>query len=442
MSNSWERHLTKNQESLYKSESEEDSIGNPFANNQINVMSYKKDSEILDRRATGDSVTYQIDQYDRRHILRGACLRFRLPPLKVKTAHSQNVQIAWCPDIAHAIVELAQFKIDGDVKAQLDSISLIHHFQWLYETGSSSSEKRQVENRRIGNVPELVNFSNFLPKYSIYSHQPWFFSQGTILAFPLRKLYHGIYQNLEFVYFYRRAISKLLRIRIREDEFSQWNEISFDEAREYLEGIPQDGLLPIPEIDCSYGIMGEKMINWFTTCAPESSRQIRYQTLKRISSDVVTRKSDLVVNLTNNCPCLSMMWSVLNQRQKEKNHHTCFLDSRGQVPIEKCSLMMMYDTEKDIFRDDAEYFSEGNIRDFSSSPLSKGHHGYSFALSTSSLDSDSTIEFEQGRQAKLRCSFSRDSSEEDDFSLEVTLQEIHQMKIVPEGNHWKIVYVF
>jgi hypothetical protein len=105
-----------------------------------------------------------------------------LPSVRVKDDRRNRVQICWTKNPFHNMIEHGMLKLDGDLGPQIPQGWLDVHSQHFMKPGAGFRKKY---NSMIGNEKCLTSWSTSLPKFSISSPQPWYFSESICNAMPL-----------------------------------------------------------------------------------------------------------------------------------------------------------------------------------------------------------------------------------------------------------------
>lgn len=434
--------MSVSQASLYTIDDERDS-GCPFANDQTKTMAYFPHTTVIAPVLVTEMFSYDMDSAAKFDFLLLSALDFKTVPVKVKPEFQMNHRIAWTPDLGFNIVESAELVIDGDVHQTLTASSLKHAFQFFYLSNSDSHNKRSTSDRSNGNDPALTNWSTSLPETEIISEQPWSYSRGSIIAFPLNKLYPGLYKTLKQNYRFRLEIAQLLRMqRLVENEFGDtWVDIPFDKSILVMDNYPVNGELPVPSLLCEYISLSDEAADYFRECSEARFREFVVPTFTSFTSaqnSVFSTGAPISRKLVGSNPCTAIMWSVSDVNQEALNNRSANLTSLGREPIKSCTLNYTDRTEKFIFRrEPACHFNRGiHMRKFRSAPIRPGFYGWSVALDSGSLDADSTIEFNTERQFCLDCELVQKLPEESssEFRLDVTAVELKKYAIVPSDD--------
>jgi hypothetical protein len=125
-------------------------------------------------------------------------VRIVLPALNANETVSVNFQqedryptvdaFAWCPEIGHAIIESVAVEIGGQ---EIDK----HYSEWLHiwKELTLPPEHLNGYNEMIGNVPEMVNFTETKDEFVLYVPLKFWFCRHTGNSIPIVSLqYHDI----------------------------------------------------------------------------------------------------------------------------------------------------------------------------------------------------------------------------------------------------------
>lgn len=254
-----------------------------------------------------------------------------LPEIKTK---SDSIRAAWPKDIFIHLIKSSTFNQDDEIKSTLTggSIDINHNF---FET----NHVREMEKQARGNVPELTEFSTFLPEYHLDFVQPWFYNIHTSNAFPLifNEKKEG---RTKHVYDFRRKLSELLRIQVFNDVTQEWVDVKFDQSY-----ITDEKLLEInkPQLSAIYSILTEKEKEaYLSDCDKFKEHKIyRWTEYVYLNKDVFKTIGDTYeLNIKTSTPCFALFWFPDNRRcthlNNFGNYTTDMKDSEnGQNPIVK-----------------------------------------------------------------------------------------------------------
>lgn len=146
-------------------------------------------------------------------------LRVKLPAVRVKTEHQQDVRIAYHHKVGHNIVDYIYPSIAGTRLPGLNTHSLNVYVENFTMPGD---EHKILES--IGAVPRLEDWHSDLPPYELSPMLPFFWHWHSTKAMPIHML--DEHSEFKLIAKFRLRLSQLLRMQIRKD--GQWVEITPD----------------------------------------------------------------------------------------------------------------------------------------------------------------------------------------------------------------------
>ena len=142
-----------------------------------------------------------------------------IPAMKVKEEFSNTTQICHCRYPGHVKIESAHLYHGSDLAGSLDNVTLDQHAQFQIPEG-----RRPFYRRMVGDLDEYTTWNKDLPSFTVSVPQPWYFC--TIPGAELRL--NSKTQTL-LTYVYREDPTATLRMRIRENEDSEYKEVNIEE---------------------------------------------------------------------------------------------------------------------------------------------------------------------------------------------------------------------
>lgn len=175
------------------------------------------------------------------HYLKDLTLHQTFPPLRVKDEYKGKVEIRYPHNLGNCGVEVANAYYGESKVGYLDTICLDIVLQ--FHTDPGQTELNRVN---VGNLPYLEQWSSVLPRHTTITKQPFYFGDHMMFSIPLL-LING---KVTFKYKLRNRLSKILKMRQRADEKSDWKEIPFNSF--FLVDTASDATLPLPDMYGTY----------------------------------------------------------------------------------------------------------------------------------------------------------------------------------------------
>lgn len=183
------------------------------------------------------------------HALLSTRLRQEIPKATLRDEYRDSHRMAWCKNMGHNIIVEGVIKRDErPTQAPITSVAMDLNLQFFIAPAD-----RPAYRKKIGTVPELVNWSTELSEYVLNVPQP--FAYGREACKSLKKVILG---NSEIVHVYklRNRVSDLLRLQERQLDGS-WRNCSKEEILKKVSfsGINADGYLKAPELWATYSLI-------------------------------------------------------------------------------------------------------------------------------------------------------------------------------------------
>ena len=140
----------------------------------------------------------------------------RLPRIEVLDEYKDTIQICWCHNMGNNVAPLAIFEADDKKIFSIDKGWADDHSQFF---AANKANFREMQNRGLGNVDELEEWTNCLEEYVLSINDPWYYSEASALAYPL---YYNRGATINHNFVLEDRVDNLLRVRIREPETKQW----------------------------------------------------------------------------------------------------------------------------------------------------------------------------------------------------------------------------
>lgn len=223
---------------VYKDRSRIDSPFNPQMDKIAHYLPYLEDLSISQ---AGEDDIIQIDTT--RHHLILYEIRQPLPAYRVLPAHEHEIEIAWGFDPGTAFWTNNIMKLDGKEKTTLP-VTMHRYYEGAYLTRNLAGVRETS-----GNIPELTEWTNFLPAHSVSCVPLWSWLRGgSNCSLPLTKN-----QSLAFVV-QKKKVNEIMMMRrlFKKDanDEGEWRQIPFNP--EYL-GLAGDIKLPAILAKALYG---------------------------------------------------------------------------------------------------------------------------------------------------------------------------------------------
>jgi len=414
--------LTESQKKFHTTSGLDDSIRSLFHYSKEKTTWSSKTIAPVETTKDSLATSFKFDtSYD---FLLSSTLRITIPQISVKNEHTGKVQICWTPNLGTNVTPKIDFvMVDNDKKFSLDTFSLDHYFQFM------DKRPERIIQKSLGNIKQLIDWSEKLPREIINIPQPFFYSQDSCLAFPLSEFPSG---SIKQRYTFRRKITELLRMRKMTTE-GTWDEVAVDLA---CLDLAKKTKIPTPELRAEYRFCSdEERKN--RKCKSEHVYNVRDIFIcDAETASVAGGKSSVVLEC--DLPCSFFTWSLENMSVKGNNfsnYTTNKGDSReGSNPCVKNSFY--YGTlEKfnDLPHDHFSFTEPSNHAP--SIPFLPGYNCYSNAHKMDNLDTDSVIIYKP-LGAKLNV---ETSGEEKDvkYLLKARLFVIRELKITT-GEHVEV----
>jgi hypothetical protein len=336
----------------------------------------------------GDEVVYSV--YNTYHFLNDSYMKFTSPSIKIRPDFKGKVQICWCRNMGNNIVESASFKENNELFNSWDHTWADMYSQWFCQSGSG---KRDRYNSGMGNIPELTNWTEYLPVHNFNVAQPWFYSFYPGLkssGFPI--LYKGTNTKAEHRYMFKRKITDLLRVRVLQSD-NTWKEIPKHLYHKYV-NIKSTDSIKIPELWGDFSYVTDNELKQFK-CKSEYNYYYR-DVIEFNSLNPTFEGSVDGVAIHSKNPCLALFWAAENQNSTQVNNHSNYTTDNynikeGLNPISKVTLN--YGEIKKFDTMDVDHFSINQVKNFPSAPENEGYCAFSFADNVSNPDADVSMTF-------------------------------------------------
>lgn len=330
------------------------------------------------------SLTKENDDYlyscnHKLHYLIHTYLVAKLPQLRVK---DDNVEIAWCPYPGLNMVKKAWLCYNDVTPQWFDDVWLNIYYQFFRKSG-----KKQLE-WMLGNRQQLQSWSKVLPESTLVIPQPWYYSEDLVMAIPLFLCQRN---PVIHKYNFRLSISDLLRMRVNQQE------VPVDPK--YIEGYPNDGNIPAPEMWGKYAYVDNDEVNFLVNTTDKLVYHIN--DIVKVSSDEIISKNTngITVDLHTQEPCRAIFWVMENQESHNRRLYSNYTTNDGDNPT--LSAKLMYGPNNRIAELNHNHFQYAeSYYHFPQQPMTNGYNVYSFSYQPSSISNDIGVVF-HGLNAKL-----------------------------------------
>lgn len=326
------------------------------------------------------------------HFLLYSTLFLRLPKVRVKKEYQDRVKIAWTYNLGINIINTGFLCFNNDNIQSIDYIRLNMFIQEYFK----SENQRLVFDRMIGNIPQLQNWTTYLPPYPLKIPQLWFcYARNEGLAVPLFLLNEV---NVHHKFDFRLKIADLIRMKFLDQETNQWVE---KKCRfKYLD-CKSNGTsvetLDIPELWGRFANIDEGEYNWWfeKDLKPEEEAEREYRVIiddmMPIDLDDEKKYGDsFSIDIACEKPCRSINIVAENLTATTNNYYSNFTTCsenlfEGWNPVSIKNIR--YGSALRVpelplgFSDEIEYLYHAD-----SIPLEPGYNKYSFSYKSSNYN--------------------------------------------------------
>lgn len=246
------------------------------------------------------------------------------PALKLKKEYKNNTQICYKFNPGNVPVIRAIFKIDKKELPQIDR-SMLDVTQQFYRREDSNADFQES----LGNEDKYLEWTNYLPPLQTSVRQPWMIDQEPLPIYIFNLCSSTKNVDVTITYYYDSKLSNMLRMRVRKDENSPWEDLpsgSIDMTR--LEGTyDSNSVIDVPKLWAGYLHCDENFLGYKLECNynPQDGKKyvdmvIPYYTFKHIPFPQVWNKEKSTPNLTFSpkSEVKSVLFFFENKTAKEK----------------------------------------------------------------------------------------------------------------------------
>jgi len=375
------------------------------------------------------TATYTVDPTS--HVLEYSYLRYMLPSVQVKPAYIGKYRIAWGKNVGSNRIINANFTYLDQEYPGFDRVFLDDYYEWFL-----SGEDKITHAIGVGNVPALLEFSNYLPAYPINIEQPWFYSAKCFPGWPILNTYAHTPAQHNYTF---ADLRSLLRVQV-SDGRGGWENVSSELEADDINGIVTFGKTVdvFPDLHGKYALLNPAEYNSYMGICngvinPEFTRKyyVRDVIITDSPNDNVAG-STCVVPLESKTLCLGFFWKCSNVQAAAAHDPSNYTTNpnclqAGSDPVVTSSLK--YGNVHKFKKMPSDHFNLAVSRyHFPSCPRDPGYHGYVYANDPSSGDTEIGVLLGQGPDGATRIN----------STLEVEINNPSQ-DLLPHKNEEEIV---
>jgi hypothetical protein len=195
----------------------------------------------LKSRIDSNKVVYQVNNNSPLDLLEWISMSVLTPRIVIRDKFKDEYRVCWKSNLCHEIIDEATHCYDDDIKQTIDGISLISYRNWLLE----QELDLDLYLESIGNIKQLLEWSNILPQEDLNWFQPWLFNESKDKSIPL---YMCRKSTITFEYKYNLDISKHLLMKRLVN--GKWIDCLFD--RKIIEKVPFEYKIKQPTLKGFY----------------------------------------------------------------------------------------------------------------------------------------------------------------------------------------------
>lgn len=269
--------------------------------------------------------TYSIHNEEK--YLSSIHLTCSFPSFRLKKEYRGNTQFCYKFNPGNVPVIKAIFMIDKKEISQIDR-SILDVTPQFYRREDSNSDFQEF----LGNEEKYLEWTNYLPPLQTSVRQPWMIDQEPLPIHIFNLCSSTKNVDITITYYYNSKLSNMLRMRVRKDENSQWEELqpgSIDMTR--FEGsYDSNSIIDVPKLWAGYIYCDESFLSYKLKCdyAPKSGTKyvdivIPYYTFKHINSPQVWNKEKPNPSFTFNpkSEVKSVLFFLENRTAKDKHNN-------------------------------------------------------------------------------------------------------------------------
>lgn len=217
------------------------------------------------------------------------------------------------------------------------------------------SKEWEMMKADIGNS-SLTEWGNVLPSTSIAMYPPMTYSQGRSDYFPLQLC--GNRDDLSHVFDYNLQLKDLLRIRRRDDDDGEGNEVPFSMDLIHVAGNVES--IPIPELEGLYTSLTKEECK-YNVCLGKEERVPEFfvKSLYYIEDEneiLMGKKTQLKFDSKKSQPVTRIDWGAINVGETERSKDLTFSEHlSGESPVKHTTLDTSIET---LFRNRSSYKTE------------------------------------------------------------------------------------
>ena len=307
--------------------------------------------------------------------LHSSFLHQLIPEISVRDEYIDTVQIRWTDYVGINSIVNAVLKIDSNEPMSFPGGWCDVYTQFFRKAGFS---KEILE--KVGQTPELINWSSSLPEYECSTYQPFFYGRSLADALPLNlNPPTKVATTVHHIYTLRNKVCNLLRMRQKID--SKWEDIAFNPG--YIVG---PDTIENPELWGRFSYNTQEEIDHYR-CQKEGVVRI-YDDIVHITSENDEDVGKVILKTLSECtmPCKAMFWMCENTSASELNCHSNFTTNsfsieEGKYPMKHSTLSYSGKNQDRFVKIPTSQLDfDECLVSFPSPPVNKGYQCYSFCV--------------------------------------------------------------
>lgn len=309
--------------------------------------------------------------------------RATVPAVKVKEQYRKlGYQVAATRYMAHNIIGQAEMFF-SDLKAQSMDSRYLDYYASLF---TKDYGKWILYNRMVGNLPEVVEFSDAIPEFTVKTFLPFSFTKSPSDALKLccTKLV-----DTKFNLYLNNELGRLFRVRRQvktKDGQVNWEYIPGD-VSEYLEFEGKSNKIKNVELWGKYALVTNEERDFHKS---ETHSVVLEQTMNYDHASAQVGSGTINAPFHWNGAVKAIMFGVVNKTAEKYNNYSNYTTnahdvSAGKDPIKNVSIQ--YDSQFRSQNMPADMYSEIECMDtFPNGTPETGIHGMSYSLEPYSND--------------------------------------------------------
>ncbi len=324
-------------------------------------------------------------------VLFGSEIHINLIPIKVKEKYRKRIQICYPHNPGHNICYEGELKVDDDHQQTIDSYWMDIHSQYFMEGGAG---KRELYNRKVGNIPCLEGWGWELPGIKLIVPQPYYYARNTRVG--LRTLKSSI-NTVTHHYKIRNKIQDFLRMRVMKEN-GEWVPMTSCKLQ-YLEIPGNVKEIPIPELWGRYALMTDAERDWHKSIDPKTGEPIKHViytediTIETSNNPTAMGSTD-VIPLQGIAPCKRLFWLAQDTKAIENRNFSNYTTNSEDLTLgwNPCAFVdIKYGGAYRVEKLSHEHFELAEADFFPSAPCETGYNAHSFNYEQNTLNADTAI---------------------------------------------------